>query len=508
MSKLPYLLYASLLLLALMTLPISEAQPTNHWFKTYGSTIKDYLMDPIAIGNYIYAVGYTGYITSGGAWEYDILVAKFNYVDGGAEWIYRVQDSVANEGYTYRFFHLVRGDDGYIYAAGQGQYPYGPGLYDRMVAGKIDPNSGSFIWFRCYYINAGNDYRGFVVRYYNGYLYLIGRSEYPSSSESQLTIIKLDPSTGDVVGDSYIYEYGDTTAESQRAVIINGYIYVIGYLTTGAYDAFLAKIDLNTMGLVWYKVLGSASLYDLGASMTKDDDGYIYIVGTTETYSAGGGRDAYVAKIDPSTDSVVWFRAFGGSGDEYGFDVMYGPDGYLYVVGRTSSFGAGDFDGFIAKLSTDGDLLSFVTVGGASKDSFSGLVVANGYMYITGFTTSYGEGNEDAVLMLYSPAISDQLNWVGGEGWDPVYVSDYTSDVSVGAFTPTFNDVSVNTHTPTFNADDRTDYLEVTEWSPGIHTATDSETPIPIPELIATGLAALAIALVALYLVRRRLVTS
>ena len=113
-----------------------------------------------------------------------------------------------------------------------------------------------------------------------------------------------------------------------------------------------------------------------------------------------GGRDLVVFGLDP-TGALSFATYLGGSKDETHANIAIDPGGAVYVTGRTlspdfptlnavqSTFG-GFQDAFVAKLSPAGNSLVFSTyLGGTASDEGGDLVVdANGSVYVTGTTAS------------------------------------------------------------------------------------------------------------------------
>ena len=74
------------------------------------------------------------------------------------------------------------------------------------------------------------------------------------------------------------------------------------------------------------------------------DGGYV-VVGDTESYGAGDG-DGWILKLTPYGDSE-WQRTYGGSKDEYFASIGQTIDGGYIVGGNTLSYGAGRNDFWI-----------------------------------------------------------------------------------------------------------------------------------------------------------------
>ena len=121
--------------------------------------------------------------------------------------------------------------------------------------------------------------------------------------------------------------------------------------------------------------------------------------------SSGGSFDGFIAKIS-SSGSKVFATYFGGSGDDRATGVAVNSSG-TYITGFTSSTNlptssplqlnnGGGFDAFVAKLNPAGNALLYSTyLGGAANENFVAAVTASNPIavdasnaYLTGYTSS------------------------------------------------------------------------------------------------------------------------
>ena len=83
-------------------------------------------------------------------------------------------------------------------------------------------------------------------------------------------------------------------------------------------------------------------------------------------------------------------QVIGGSAYEKAFDLIYGDDECLYLTGFTSSYGNGSRDGFIVKYNCVNGLYSYNTWGRTDYDEFRSIVKTNDGFLLSGFViTSY-----------------------------------------------------------------------------------------------------------------------
>ena len=160
---------------------------------------------------------------------------------------------------------------------------------------------------------------------------------------------------------------------------------------------FILISSVSNAQIIFNKAIGGTG--DDKANCVKQtlDHGYI-IVGSTNSFGAGG-LDVYAIKTDKNGDTM-WTRTYGGIYDDVGNAVIQNPDSTYMIVGYTFSFGSGQQDVYLIKIDKNGNLLWSRTYGGNNFESGNDIKRNSlGYYYITGYTYSYGAGNEDVYLL-------------------------------------------------------------------------------------------------------------
>jgi outer membrane protein assembly factor BamB len=105
-------------------------------------------------------------------------------------------------------------------------------------------------------------------------------------------------------------------------------------------------------------------------------------------------------KLTMSGD-VLWERTWGGGGYEQAIAVLLAGDGGYYIFGETDSYGAGNQDFFLLKISADGAEEWFKTYGGAGREwPYGMLQLSNGEILIYGFTESNDGGSDEYAIRL------------------------------------------------------------------------------------------------------------
>ncbi|MBR9859656.1 T9SS type B sorting domain-containing protein [bacterium] len=222
------------------------------------------------------------------------------------------------------------------------------------------------------------------------------------------------------------------------------YFYGDGYSTVGYAWTWILDLDIDD----------SSNLYVTG--MTSDrfpvqDDSY--------DTSQNGYYDAFICKVTPAGDSLLWFNYIGGASYEYSFTLTVNDDQEPVMAGFTYSadfpITSGVFmeskptgfyyTGFVTKLTSAGDSLIYSTYfGGSGHDLIHSMALdASGNVYVTGetsstdfpttsncFQSSYGGNtstgwwyggdaflakiNSDGTSLLYA-------SYIGGAGQDAAY---------------------------------------------------------------------------------------
>jgi hypothetical protein len=190
-------------------------------------------------------------------------------------------------------------------------------------------------------------------------------------------------------------------------------------VTTGAFqrtfggvaDAFVAKLD-EAGRLVYCTYIGGSAA-DAAFGIAVDGAGSVYATGYTESVAfpttagapqrsfGGGFRDAFLLKLSPGGDALVYSTLLGGSGNDFGAAVAVDTEGNAVIAGFSDSpnlplqnalqsrYGGGG-DAMAASLNASGTSWNFVTyLGGSGFDQATGVAVdAAGAVYVTGSTYS------------------------------------------------------------------------------------------------------------------------
>jgi Tol biopolymer transport system component len=128
-------------------------------------------------------------------------------------------------------------------------------------------------------------------------------------------------------------------------------------------------------------------------------DGNILAVGATNhLHMPPYSGDALFMKLTLDGD-VLWERTWGGGGYEQADSVVLAGDGGYYIFGETDSYGAGDRDFFLLKITKDGAEEWFETYGRTRREWPYGMLhLSNGELLIYGFTESIAGGRDEYAI--------------------------------------------------------------------------------------------------------------
>ncbi len=192
----------------------------------------------------------------------------------------------------------------------------------------------------------------------------------------------------------------------------------------GMQDMFVVGIDPSQSGaatLIYSSFLGGTG-WDIGHSIAVAPDGTLWIAAGTSSFdinivgpcfqcSYQGGGDGYVAQVNPTlsgANALVFATYLGGSNLEEAKSIVLDPAGRIIVSGYTLSsnfpvtanalqpqFG-GATDAFVtvldlSKTPSSATLAYSTYFGGSDVDvPFDMKQDANGFVYLSGYTLSYG----------------------------------------------------------------------------------------------------------------------
>jgi hypothetical protein len=216
----------------------------------------------------------------------------------------------------------------------------------------------------------------------------------PAAGEDEPTVIRWATYFGGANSESILALSNSGPGE----VTIGGYSFGPGFPVgpnadqtegPGSVDAIAATFGNEGSAVTYSSYLGGNS-QDAVHDVAADPSGAVYLVGEAHSSdfpttpgvlqpTSGGSQDAFVVKLAADGTGIEWSTLLGGESGDIAYAVDIGPQGSVYVTGRSSSTNfpttpdairrdpLGRSDIFIARLSPDGTRLEYGTLFGGSN---------------------------------------------------------------------------------------------------------------------------------------------
>jgi hypothetical protein len=207
------------------------------------------------------------------------------------------------------------------------------------------------------------------------------------------------PQAIDVDKDGFVYITGST--QSTDFPLAGNAIQSEGAAATA--EAFILKLRPQDAGgdALWYSTyLGGIHGNDSGNGIAVDQNGIIYVIGTTKSDDfpttsnafqpvSWGPQDAFLCKIDPFSGSLLYATYMGGDGIDEGRAIALAPNGLVYFALSTLS----------QQINWTGFAYSTVPIG--AQDIILGIIDMNKNGFDSVPYASYfgGSGNDDVLKM-------------------------------------------------------------------------------------------------------------
>ncbi len=256
---------------------------------------------------------------------------------------------------------------------------------------KINP-SGDTLWTKTF--DFGSYDAGFFVQKTNDLGYIITGMTHSAGTGEDILIVKTDQS-GNMVWSKKYGEVSDDCAWCVDKTSDNGYI-IAGYSSSsGNRDLWLLKTN-GSGDTLWSKKFGGSGSEEGRSVIQCSDKGFI-IVGFTNSYGAGN-FDLYIIKTD-SLGNLKWSKTYGGTGDDMGYSVKKVSGGGYVIVGNTYSYGFGESDIWILRINDTGDTLWTRTFGDMGWDWGYSVFENPDKGFIIAGSTSLTGGTEDVLFI-------------------------------------------------------------------------------------------------------------
>ena len=218
-----------------------------------------------------------------------------------------------------------------------------------------------------------------------------------------------------------MYDANGVALDSGRNAYVTGVTYETPYVVppgssganAGGTDVVVVKINPEGTAPLYIAYLGGTG-DEAGWGIRVDGDGSAYVVGTTDSPdfpvenplqpTLAGLNDAFIAKLAPDGNSLVYSTYMGGINNDYGYAIALDEVNNAYITGSTESPSTsfpvpatlqrttrhGLADAFLMTVSsTGGELLDREFIGGWIRETGYGIAVdGSGNAFIAGLTYS------------------------------------------------------------------------------------------------------------------------
>ncbi len=279
--------------------------------------------------------------------------------------------------------------------------------------------ASSLMWSQNYGGSKGEYARSLIVTSDGGYA-IAGWTDSNGAGEEDFWLVKTE-ADGNI---QWNQTYGGTSRDEAQSIIqtSDGGYAVVGYTFSfgaGSGDFWLIKTDASGT-MQWNKTFGGPAT-DIAYSLVETSDGDLVLAGQTISVGAESS-DFWLIKTD-MFGNLQWNKKFGGSSTEEAYSVIETNDAGFMIAGFTNSFGAGNYDYWLVKTDSNGEMMWNQTYGGTSWDEARSVIQLNDGGYaIAGMTASFGAGSND--FWLVRTDVNGNIEWnqtYGEESYEKAY---------------------------------------------------------------------------------------
>jgi hypothetical protein len=309
-----------------------------------------------------------------------------------------------------RAFYSLPTNDGYLVVGSSRSI-----VVNKTVGWVLKLNlSGDFVWNKTFLQGWGTELR-YAINLTDGYL-LVG-NEFFASGEVRGYVVRID-NQGDlqwmkVLGEGATGKLFSGIADNDGFVVFGLSSQSIG----GGSSVWAVKFDV-TGNIIWSRTYGvSVDSAARSGLLTQDGD---YLVAGYSDSNGDGNYDFCLLNLNGNGD-ILWNNTYGGEGSQKAYSITKANDGYV-VVGDIQLPNS-TTDAWVLKVDPAGNVLWNKSVGGKDADSAAYVTTSRdgGYL-VSGFTFSFGAGNRD--FWVFKISDSGKVFWsstLGDKGFQEAY---------------------------------------------------------------------------------------
>jgi hypothetical protein len=321
----------------------TDSGGNKQWSKTYGGMGSEAGNAIILTNDGGFAIA--GYTNSFGAGDFDMWLVKTD-ANGNLQWN-KTYGGNAKE-IAYSVIQTI--DGGYAVV----------GSTESFEAGNLDvylvkaDSSGNMQWNKTYGGPVNDTGYSIIQTNEGGYAITGEMNPLGGNNDAFFYIVKTDPK-GNLEWQKY---YGWSGSGGFSIIHTSDGGYAIAGYESGVYhmppyySILLVKTDADG-NIEWETKAGMLLPYTFStpASFTccviQLNDGGYAIAGTYSQSS--NNKDVWLFKVD-ADGNLVWEQKYAEAGKDFGNSLIQTNDGGVVIVGRTTSYGTGDFDVWLIKI--------------------------------------------------------------------------------------------------------------------------------------------------------------
>ena len=299
-----------------------------------------------------------GYVIFGESWDYghgreDMWLVKTNE-DGEKQW-----DQFFGGYHTDQGISVESLPDGFAclgYTSSQPGTTRGNFLLSRT---DLD---GNLLWENNYgtpYLDFGFSVKqlpdgGFALLGNSGGFFNLARADFLNHDSDILLIITDDmgEELNRITWGGNGHDWGKDMLLTENTILITG---SSQNKETSSFDIYLSEITYEGRLLHEYYYGGEG--FEFGESICQTTDSNLYLVGTSSTGSPKIQTDIYIVKTKMNGE-LLWEQRIGGSGSDYGYDILPLPDSGCIVLGEIEDTTLMTKDIYLIRLNKNGDIMS------------------------------------------------------------------------------------------------------------------------------------------------------
>lgn len=183
---------------------------------------------------------------------------------------------------------------------------------------------------------------------------------------------------------------------------------------------------------------------ETGIGLLELPDYSFLLLGNTGSFGQGSS-DIYLLKTD-SNGVELWSKTYGGPDADVAKAFLISKDNSIIIAGYTKSYGNADYNGYLIKLTQDGDTIWTRNYGGQDWDFIYALLeLPDSGFALVGETYNRGSGMNDGWVVLTDKDGNQKWEGIyGGEGSDYFVAVRTLTDTSFAVLGNTNSNLSAN----------------------------------------------------------------